>query len=97
MPLFHVTVRKHTHTGRYYHHRRCADVWLYSLLHCELAEGHDGPHMATASGYRRPARWVRDDRGLAHALPEPAGPRPAWIEEGRRRPASFGHLAPAVA
>ena len=53
-------------------HRRCADVWLYSLLRCELAEGHDGPHMATAPGWRRPARWVRDDRGLAHALPEPA-------------------------
>jgi len=107
MPLFHVTVREHTYTGRFYHdvveaesfedalqlaagratapqppprsepepddanHRRCADVWLYSLLRCELAEGHDGPHMATAPGHRRPARWVRDDRGLAHALPEP--------------------------
>ena len=55
---------------------RCADVWVYSLLGCELAEGHDGPHMGTAPGYRRPARWVRDDRGLAHPLPEPAGPTP---------------------
>jgi hypothetical protein len=53
--------------------RRCADVWVDSLLHCELAEGHDPPHMAVARGYRRPVRWVRDDRGLAHALPEPAG------------------------
>ena len=110
MPLFHVTVREHTYTGRFYHdvveaesfedalqlaagratapqpppgsepepdganNWRCADVWVYSLLGCELAAGHDGPHMGTAPGYRRPARWVRDDRGLAHALPEPAGP-----------------------
>ena len=50
-------------------HRRCADVWVRSLLGCELAEGHDRPHMAAARGYWRPARWVRDDRGLAHALP----------------------------
>jgi hypothetical protein len=105
MPLFHVTVREHTYTGRFYHevveaesfedalqlaagratapqpppgsepepdcanHRWCADVWLDSLLRCELAEGHDEPHMGTARGYRRPARWARDDRGLAHALP----------------------------
>jgi hypothetical protein len=108
MPLFYVTVREHTYTGRFYHEiveagsfedalqlaagraaapqpppaarpqpdgadrRRCADVWLYSLLHCELAEGHDPPHIAAARGYWRPARWVRDDRGLAQALPEPA-------------------------
>ena len=52
-------------------HRRCADVWVHSVLRCELAEGHDPPHMAAARGYWRPARWVRDDRGLAHALPEP--------------------------
>ena len=51
--------------------RRCADVWVRSLLRCELAEGHDPPHMAAAPGYWRPARWVRDDRGLAHAVPEP--------------------------
>ncbi|HUK73696.1 MAG TPA: hypothetical protein VLW50_33960 [Streptosporangiaceae bacterium] len=51
---------------------RCADVWVYSLLHCELAEGHDPPHMAVARGYRRPVRWVRDNRGLAHALTEQA-------------------------
>ncbi len=56
-------------------HRRCADAWVHSLLRCELAEGHDRPHMAAAPGYWRPARWVRDDRGLAQALPEPgAGP-----------------------
>ena len=30
--------------------RRCADVWVYALLHCELAEGHDPPHMAVARG-----------------------------------------------
>ena len=52
--------------------RRCADVCVYSLLHCELVEGHDPPHMAVARGYWRPVRWVRDDRGIAHALPEPA-------------------------
>ena len=51
--------------------RRCADVWVHSLLRCELEEGHDPPHMTAAPGYRCPARWVRDDRGLAHALPEP--------------------------
>jgi len=46
---------------------RCADVWVYSLLDCELVAGHDPPHMAVA-GYERPVRWVRDDRGIAHAL-----------------------------
>lgn len=51
---------------------RCADVWVYSLLHCELAEGHYPPHLAVAHGYWRPVRWVRDDRGLVHELPEPA-------------------------
>ena len=54
--------------------RRCGDAWVYSLLRCELAEGHDPPHMAVARGYRRPAQWVRDDRGLAHASPKPASP-----------------------
>jgi hypothetical protein len=51
---------------------RCADVWMYSLLHCELAAGHDPPHMAVARGYGRSVRWVRNDRGIAHALPDPA-------------------------
>jgi hypothetical protein len=46
---------------------RCADVWVYSLLDCELVAGHDPPHMAVA-GYERPVRWLRDDRGIAHAL-----------------------------
>ena len=46
---------------------RCADVWVYSLLDCELVAGHDPPHMSVA-GYERPVRWVRDDRGIAHAL-----------------------------
>ena len=46
---------------------RCADVWVYSLLDCELVAGHDPPHMAVAA-YERPVRWVRDDRGIAHAL-----------------------------
>ena len=39
---------------------RCADVWVHSLLRCELAAGHDLPHMAAARGYWRPARWVRE-------------------------------------
>jgi hypothetical protein len=51
---------------------RCADVWVYSLLHCELVTGHDPPHMAFAHGYGRLASWVRDDRGIAHPLPDPA-------------------------
>ena len=50
----------------------CGDVWIYSLLHCELVAGHDPPHMAVARGYRHPVRWVRDDRGVAHTLPDPA-------------------------
>ena len=102
---FNVTVQEHTFTGRFYSDvveagsgqealrlaagqatglqplpgsrpqpddARCADVWIYPLLHCELAEGHDLPHMAIAPGYWRPARWVRDGRGIAHATPEPA-------------------------
>ena len=51
---------------------RCGDVWVYSVLHCELVAGHDPPHMAVAHGYGRLASWVRDDRGIAHALPDPA-------------------------
>jgi hypothetical protein len=31
---------------------RCADVWVYALLHCELEAGHDPPHMAVAHRYR---------------------------------------------
>ena len=50
---------------------RCADVWVYSLLHCELVAGHDPPHMAVAHGYGRLASWVRDDRGIAHAPSDP--------------------------
>ena len=55
---------------------RCADVWVYSLLHCELVAGHDPPHMAVAHGYGRLASWVRDDLGIAHALPDPAAGPP---------------------
>jgi len=67
--------------------RRCADVWVYSLLRCELTEGHDPPHMATAPGYWRPVRWVRDNRGLAQALPEPAS-RPAAIAPATQLPSA---------
>lgn len=56
---------------------RCADVWVYALLHCDLEAGHDPPHLAVAHGYRRPVRWVRDDLGVAHALPDPATGGPA--------------------
>ena len=55
---------------------RCADVWVYALLHCELEAGHDSPHMAVAHRYGRSARWVRDDRGIAHAVPGPAADAP---------------------
>jgi len=123
MPLFYVTVREHTYTGRFYHdvveagsfeealqlaagradapqppsarpqpdgadRQRCADVWVYSLLHCELIEGHDPPHMAAAPGHRRAARWVRDDRGLAHAWPEPAS-RPSAISPATQLPSAL--------
>jgi hypothetical protein len=50
---------------------RCADVWVYALLHCQLVAGHDPPHMAVAPGYLRTVNWVRDDRGVAYTLPEP--------------------------
>ncbi len=129
MPLFHVMVREHSYTGRFYHdvveaesfedalhlaaeratapqpppgsepepdganHRRCADVWVYSLLHCELAEGHDLPHMAVAPGYWRPVRWVRDDRGLAHALSEPASQPSAISSTTQPPPAGEGELS----
>ncbi len=55
---------------------RCADVWVYDLLHCELEAGHDPPHVAVAHRYRRPVRWVRDDRGIAYAVPGPAAGAP---------------------
>jgi hypothetical protein len=76
--------------------RRCADVWVYSLLHCELADGHDPPHMAVATGYRHPMRWVRDDRGLAHAFPKPAtGDPPVIPPITAPRPAPEG-ISPQV-
>jgi len=55
---------------------RCADVWVYALLHCVLEAGHDPPHMAIAHGYRRPVRWMRDDLGIAHPAPDPATDAP---------------------
>ncbi len=55
---------------------RCADVWVYTLLHCDLEAGHDPPHMAVAHGYRRPVRWIRDDLGIAHPVPDPATDAP---------------------
>jgi len=106
---FNVTVRDHTFTGQFYSDvveagsgeealqlaagqatglqpppgpepqpddSRCADVWVYPLLHCELVEGHDLPHMAVARGYGRAVRWVRDVRGIARITPEPATSRP---------------------
>ena len=60
---------------------RCADVWIHSVLHCELEAGHDPPHVATARGYQRPVRWVRDDHDVAHAVPGRAS-------VGRRQPPS---------
>jgi hypothetical protein len=52
---------------------RCADVWVYALLHCEREAGHDPPHRAVAQGYRRPVWWERDDLGIARAVPAPVG------------------------
>jgi len=50
----------------------CDDVYVYSLLHCELMDGHEPPHMAVAHGYEHPVWWARDDRGIAYAVPEAA-------------------------
>ena len=57
---------------------RCADVWVYALLHCGREAGHDPPHRAVAHGYLRPVWWERDDLGIARAVPAPvpASPRP---------------------
>jgi len=77
MPLFHVTVRKHTHTGRYYH----------DVVEAESFE--DAVQLAAG---RASAPQPRPGACIA----EPAGPRPAWIEQGRQRLASLGHLAPGV-
>jgi len=64
---------------------RCPDAWIYSLLHCERPAGHESPHQATARGYGRLVQWVRDARGVAHAVPQspvraravpPASPQP---------------------
>jgi hypothetical protein len=65
----------------------CADVWVYSVLHCQLAAGHDPPHMAVGPGYLRAVRWVRDDRGVAHALPEPPISPPAAPSKMQAPPA----------
>ena len=55
---------------------RCADVWVYSLLHCELTEGHHPPHMAAAPG--DPAcRTVGEGRPRPSACIARAGYRPA--------------------
>jgi hypothetical protein len=66
---------------------RCADVWVYALLHCDLEAGHDPPHVAVARGYRRPVRWVRDDLGVAHLVPEPATGAPVVSPITRPSPA----------
>ena len=53
---------------------RCGDVWVYGLLQCGLEAGHDPPHVGVAQRYGRSARWVRDDRGIAHAAPDQVRP-----------------------
>ena len=69
---------------------RCADVWVYALLHCDLEAGHDPPHMAVARGYRRPVRWVRDDLGVAHPVPDPATGAPVVSPVTQPSPAPEG-------
>ena len=64
--------------------RPCADVWIHSLLHCALAEGHDPPHMGVARGYWRPVRWVRDDRGLASDTGAARTQLPGWWRRSAR-------------
>ena len=74
----------------------CADVWIYSLLHCELVAGHDPPHMAVARGYGRPVRWVRDDRGVARTLPDPVTGVPPVGPITQPTPAPAGESRVAV-
>ena len=76
-------------------HLRCADVWVYSLLHCQLVAGHDPPHMAIAPGYLGTVRWVRDDRGVAHALPEPPVGHPAAPSKMQAPPAPEEEAEPS--
>jgi hypothetical protein len=74
---------------------RCADVWVYALLHCELGAGHDLPHLAIAHGYRRPVRWVRDDLGIAHPVPDPAAGAPVVSPATQPSPAPEAEPAEA--
>ena len=76
--------------------RGCADVWVYALLHCELGAGHDPPHLAIAHGYRRPVRWVRDDRGIAHPVPDPPSGAPVVSPATQPSPARKQTLPGAV-
>jgi hypothetical protein len=73
----------------------CADVWVYALLHCELGAGHDPPHLAIAHGYRRPVRWVRDDLGIAHPVPDPAAGAPVVSPATQPSPAPEAEPAEA--
>jgi hypothetical protein len=74
---------------------RCADVWVYALLHCELEAGHDPPHMAVAHGYGQPVRWVRDDLGIAHDVPAPAAGAP--VASSIRQPSPAPEAEPPEA
>ena len=60
------------------------------MLHCDLEAGHDPPHMAAARGYRRPVRWVRDDLGVAHPVPDPATGAPVVSQVTQASPAPEG-------
>jgi hypothetical protein len=74
---------------------RCADVWIYALLHCELEAGHDPPHRALAHGYGRPVWWDRDDLGVAHAVPAPANAAP--VASSITQPSPAPEAEPPVA
>lgn len=43
---------------------RCNDYFALPHLFCGLVSGHDGPHVATAPGWRRLFRWTTREQGL---------------------------------
>ncbi len=66
-------------------------VWVHSLLHCGLEEGHDPPHVAVPPGYWRPVRWVRE-RSWSRPSPTGASHRSAIIPPVTQPLPAQGHF-----